>query len=62
MQQMLALPEVSEQKDQLQSKIFDLELTKQQLQQQVKKEKQWNAFSIAAAIIFACGLVLLLLS
>lgn len=62
MQQMLALPEVSEQKDQLKSKIFDLELSKQKLQQQVKKEKQWNAFSIAAAIIFACGLVLLLLS
>jgi hypothetical protein len=62
MQQMLALPEVAEQKDQLQTKIYDLEMTKQTLQQQVKKEKQWNAIYIALCIIIAAVLVLLMVS
>lgn len=62
MQQMLALPEVAEQKDQLQTKIYDLEMTKQTLQQQVKKEKQRNAIYIALCIIIAFVLVLLIVS
>lgn len=62
MHQMLALPEVTEQKEQLQTKIYDLEMSKKTLEQQVKKEKQWNAIYIALCVIIAAVLVLLMVS
>lgn len=56
MNQMVALPDHSEQKEQLQKEIQTLNLTKQELENQVRKEKLWNTIflrliAIAAAMI-----------
>ena len=53
MKQMVALPDHSQQKEELSTTIKDLEKEKIHLQEEIKKEKLWNAVYIGLVLIAA---------
>jgi len=55
--QMVALPHHTEEKEKMQTTITELESTKASLQEQIKRERMWNAIYVALIIIAALVLV-----
>lgn len=57
MMQMIALPDHTQEKEKMQTTISELETTKQSLEEQIRRERMWNAIYVALIIIAALVLV-----